>query len=88
MSRAQIIDPLTLSGEKIIFGATVTLRDEHDKPVTYQIVGPYEADAKIGRISYNSPLGKAMIGRKVAEDIEVTAPSGDKFYLVERIQFI
>src|SRR3954466_10556371 len=56
VSRAQIIDPATLSGDKIIFGATVTLLDEDEKPVRYQIVGPYEADAKVGRISYNSPL--------------------------------
>jgi transcription elongation factor GreA len=88
MSRAQIIDPATLSGDKIIFGATVTLLDEDDKPVTYQIVGPYEADAKQGRISYNSPLGKALIGRKVEDEIEVTVPAGDKFYLVDKIQFI
>jgi transcription elongation factor GreA len=88
MSRAQIIDPTTLSGEKIVFGATVTLLDEDDKPVTYQIVGPYEADAKAGRISYNSPLGKALIGRKVDDEIEVTVPSGDKFYLVSKIEFV
>jgi transcription elongation factor GreA len=88
ISRAQIIDPTTLSGEKIIFGATVTLLDEDDKPVRYQIVGPYEADAKAGRISYNSPLGKALIGRKVEEEVEVTVPAGDKFYLVDKIEFI
>jgi hypothetical protein len=78
VSRAQIIDPATLSGDKIIFGATVTLLDEDDKPVRYQIVGPYEADAKLGRISYNSPLGKALIGRKVEDEIEVTVPAGDR----------
>ena len=88
MSRAQIIDPGTLSGDRIIFGATVTLLDEDDKPVKYQIVGPYEADAKVGRISYNSPLGKALIGRKVDDEIEVTVPAGDKFYLVQTIEFI
>lgn len=88
ISRAQIVDPTTLSGEKIIFGATVTLIDEDDKTVRYQIVGPYEADAKAGRISYNSPLGKALIGRKAEEEIEVTVPSGDKFYLVDKIEFI
>ena len=88
VSRAQIIDPTTLSGDKVIFGATVRLLDEDEKPVTYQIVGPYEADAKGGRISYNSPLGKALIGRKVDEDIEVTVPSGDKFYVIEKIEFI
>lgn len=88
ISRAQIIDPATLSGDKIIFGATVTLLDDDDKPVKYQIVGTYEADAKAGRISYNSPLGKALIGRKVDDEIEVTVPAGDKFFVVEKIEFI
>jgi transcription elongation factor GreA len=64
LSRAQVIDPKTLSGDKVVFGATVTLLDEDDKPVKYQIVGQTEADAKSGRISYNSPLGRALIGRK------------------------
>ena len=88
VSRAQIIDPTSLSGDKVIFGATVTLLDDDEKPVRYQIVGPYEADAKAGRISYNSPLGKALIGRKVDDEIEVTVLSGDKFYLVQKIEFI
>lgn len=88
VSRAQIIDPTTLSGDRIIFGATVSLFDEDDKLVKYQIVGTYEADAKAGKISYNSPLGKALIGRKVKEEVEVTVPSGDKFYLVDKIEFI
>ena len=87
-SRAQIVDPTTLSGDKIIFGATVTLLDDDDKPVRYQIVGPYEADAKVGRISYNSPLGRALIGRRVEEEIEVSVPAGDRFYVVEKIEFI
>ncbi|MCW1403167.1 transcription elongation factor GreA [Novosphingobium sp. MW5] len=88
VSRAQIIDPTTLSGDKIIFGATVTLLDDDDKPVRYQIVGPYEADAKVGRISYNSPLGRALIGRRIEEEIEVTVPAGDRSYLVQKIEFI
>ncbi len=88
ISRAHIIDPTTLSGDRIIFGATVSMLDDDDKPVKYQIVGPYEADAKIGRISYASPLGKALIGRKVGEEVEVTVPSGDRSYQVEKIEFI
>ncbi len=88
VSRAQIIDPATLSGDRIIFGATVTLLDENDKPVTYQIVGQTESDAKRGRISYNSPLAKALIGKHVDDEIEVSVPSGDKFYLVKKIEFI
>ena len=88
VNRAQIIDPTTLSGDRIVFGATVDLLDGDDQPVTYQIVGQTEADAKQGRISYNSPLGRALIGKKVGDEIEVTVPSGDKFYLVEKIAFI
>lgn len=88
LSRAQIIDPATLSGDKVVFGATVTLQDEDDKPVRYQIVGQAEADAKLGMISYNSPLGRALIGRQVGEEVEVSVPSGDKFYLIDSIEFI
>lgn len=88
VSRAQIIDPKSLSGDRVIFGATVTLLDEDDKPVKYQIVGQTEADANSGRISYSSPMARALIGKKVDEEVEVTVPSGDKFYLVQKIEFI
>ncbi len=88
LTRAQVIDPLDLSGDKVVFGATVTMLDEDDKPVRYQIVGQTEADAKSGRISYNSPLGRALIGRKVDDEVEVTVPSGDRYYLISKIEFI
>lgn len=88
LSRAQVIDPSTLSGDKIVFGATVTMLDEDEQPVRYQIVGQAEADAKQGMISYSSPLGRALIGRQVGDEVEVTVPSGDKFYLIEKIEFI
>jgi transcription elongation factor GreA len=88
VTRAQIIDPASLSGDKIVFGATVTILDEDDKPQRYQIVGQTEADARQGRISYDSPLGRALIGRLVGEEVEVTVPSGDRFYLVDKIEFI
>jgi transcription elongation factor GreA len=88
LSRAQIIDPTTLSGDRIVFGATVTLCDDADKPVRYQIVGQAEADARVGRISYNSPLGRALIGRRVDDEIEVTVPSGDRYFVVKKIEFI
>lgn len=88
LSRAQIIDPTTLSGDRIVFGATVHLLDEDDKPIKYQIVGQMEADAKVGRISYNSPLGRALIGRSVGDDVEVSTPSGDRYYNVAKVEFI
>ena len=88
LSRAMVIDPTTLSGNKVVFGATVTLIDEDDKKVRYQLVGQTEADAKDGRISYNSPLGRALIGRQVGEDVEVSTPSGDRYYAIKKIEFI
>jgi transcription elongation factor GreA len=88
LSRAMVIDPTTLSGDKIVFGATVTMKDEDGKTVKYQLVGQTEADARVGRISYNSPLGRALIGRQAGEDVEVSAPSGDRWYAIKKIEFI
>ena len=88
LSRAQVIDPTTLSGDKVVFGATVTLIDEKDVEVRYQLVGLVEADAKAGRISYNSPLGRALIGRQVGEEVEVSTPSGDRYYEIAKLEFI
>lgn len=88
LARAHVIDPTTLSGDRVVFGATVDLLDEEDRKITYQIVGETEADAKRGRISYNSPLGRALIGRRVDEEVEVVTPSGDRSYVIERVRFI
>ena len=88
LSRAMVIDPKSLSGDKVVFGATVTLIDEDDKKVTYQLVGQVEADASHGRISYNSPLGRALIGRQVGEEVEVSTPSGDRYYEIKKIEFV
>lgn len=88
LARAIIIDPTTLSGDKVVFGGTVHLLDEDDKKIVYQIVGQTEADARRGRISYNSPLGRALIGRRIGDEVEVTTPSGDKYYTIEAVEFI
>jgi len=88
LSRAMVIDPTSLSGDKVLFGATVTLKDEDGKKVKYQLVGQAEADAKDGRISYNSPLGRALIGRQAGDEVEVTTPAGDRYYEVKKIEFV
>jgi len=88
LSRAMVIDPSLLSGDKVVFGATVTLVDEDDKKVKYQLVGQSEADAKDGKISYNSPLGRALIGREVGDEVEVSTPSGDRYYEIAKVEFI
>jgi transcription elongation factor GreA len=87
LSRAMVIDPSTLSGNKVVFGATVTLVDEEEKKVKYQLVGQVEADAKDGRISYNSPLGRALIGREKGDEVEVSTPSGDRYYEIAKVEF-
>ena len=88
LSRALVIDPLTLSGDKVVFGATVTLLDEEQKKIRYQLVGQTEADARVGRISYNSPLGRALIGRVKGDEVEVSTPAGERYYEVAKIEFI
>ncbi len=88
LSRALVIDPATLSGDKVVFGATVTLIDEDDKKIRYQLVGQTEADARVGRISYNSPLGRALIGRQKGDEVDVSTPAGDRNYEIAKIEFI
>ena len=88
LARALVIDPTTLSGDKVVFGATVTLVDEENKTIVYQLVGQTEADARVGRISYNSPLGRALIGRQVGDEVEVTTPAGERYYEISKLEFI
>ncbi len=88
LARALVIDPTTLSGDKVVFGATVTLLDEDEKKIRYQLVGQTEADANKGRISYNSPLGRALIGRQKGDEVEVTTPAGERYYEIAKIEFI
>jgi len=87
-ARAQVIDPAEIKSDKILFGATVTLVDEEtEKEITYKIVGRHEADIKKGLISIESPIAKAMIGKKVDDEVEVNAPSGIKNYAVISIEY-
>jgi transcription elongation factor GreA len=88
ISAAQIIDPATLKGDTIKFGAKVTLVDEEtDAEVKYQIVGHYEANADIGRLSVNAPLSRALIGKAIGDSVEVRTPQGSRSYEVLAIEF-
>lgn len=87
LSRAMVIDPATLKGDKVVFGATVHLLDEDDNKKTYQLVGENEANASEGRINFNSPLARALIGRSVGDEVEFSTPSGDKYYEIEKVEF-
>jgi transcription elongation factor GreA len=88
LARADIIDISKLSGDTIMFGATVTLIDEDtDKKAVWQIVGEPEADAKKGRISITSPLARALIGKKKGASVEVVAPGGPKAYEITKVEW-
>ncbi len=88
ISRAEVIDPVKLTGNAVKFGATITLADEDtDEEVTYQIVGQDESDIKQGLVSITSPLARALIGKSVGDSVEVTTPGGSKSYEVVNIAF-
>ena len=89
VSRAQIIDTSTISGKTVKFGATVTVVDEDDdSKMKFQIVGEDEADIKTKRLSVGSPLARALIGKKVGDEVEVATPSGGKFFELLKVQYI
>ena len=89
ISRAEVIKTEKLTGDKVIFGATVTLGDlENKKKIIYQIVGTEEADVENGKVSISSPLAKALLGKKIDDTVEVYSPGGSKEYDIEKIEFI
>ena len=89
LALADIIDVSKLSGSTVMFGATVRIVDEDtESEKTYTIVGDQEADAGAGRISLNSPIAKAMIGKTIGDSIEVAAPGGSKSYEILAVKFV
>ena len=89
LSNAQIIDPAKLDVDgRCVFGATVELADlEIGANVTYQIVGDDEADIKVGKISVNSPIARALIGKYSGDVAEVLAPGGVKEYEILDVKY-
>jgi transcription elongation factor GreA len=90
LSMAQIIDPKSLVNEDhVVFASTVTLEDaESGESVTYQIVGEDEADIKESKISINSPIARALIGKSEGDVAAVQAPGGVREYEIVGIRFI
>ncbi len=88
VSRSEVIDPSDLSGDKVVFAATVSMADEDDKIVKYQIVGVDEVDVSAGKISYISPIGRALIGRKIGDEVEVKTPRGETYYEITKVEFV
>ena len=90
ISNAQVIDPNELNADgRVVFAATVKLLDmESDDEVTYQIVGDDEADIKEGKVSINSPIARAMIGKDAGDVAEVVAPGGIREYEILDVLYI
>ena len=84
----EVIDVARLSGNKVLFGAHVTIVDEESEDEkTYRIIGQYEADMKNGSISVTSPLAKALMGRKIGDSVEVPAPGGVRSVEITAVRF-
>lgn len=88
LSRAQIIDPASLSGDTVKFGATVVIEDEETgEESTYQIVGDYEADTEAGKISISAPIARALIGKSEGDSVNVKTPKGTRSYEILEVKF-
>ena len=89
LARAEVIDVSKLSGEKVVFGATVHLEDaDSGKKVKYRIVGEIEADLKKGAISITSPIARGLIGKEVGDSVTIQAPGGAREYEILEVEFV
>lgn len=84
---AQVVDPKTLTGDKVVFGATVTIQQEEGGKKIYQIVGEDEIDPGKNRISWKSPMAKALIGKSEGDEIEIDRPVGVLYAEITKIMF-
>lgn len=86
--RAQVIDPSTLDGDTVKFGATVTIVDEDtDEETTYQIVGDYESDMENGKLSMSAPVARALIGKAEGDSVTVKTPKGARDYEILSVEY-
>jgi len=88
IASAEVIDVTKHVGERVVFGATVSLEGDSGDQVTYRIVGELEADLKLGRISVTSPIARALIGREEGDTVTVRTPGGEKEYEIHSISFV
>lgn len=88
LERLEIVNPASVVSEVVQFGATVVVEDEDGKERVYQIVGEDEVDAKRGRISMNSPMGKALLKKRVGDDLVVVRPAGELELMVTGLKYV
>ncbi len=88
LGRAQVIDPTTLNGDTVKFGATVTIVDEDtDEETTYQIVGDYESDMDNGKLSISAPVARALISKTEGDSVTVRTPKGARNYEIIKVEY-
>jgi transcription elongation factor GreA len=89
IARAEVIDVSKLKGDRVVFGATVTLSDtDSGDEMRYQVVGELEADLKKGRISVTSPIARALIGKSEGDVVKVRSPGGEREYEINSVEFV
>lgn len=90
IANAQVIDPASLDAEgRVVFGATVEIEDlDSGERVVYQIVGDDESDIKAGKVSINSPVARALIGKSEGDTAEVQAPGGVRAYEIVNVDYV
>lgn len=88
LEKAFVVDPKTLQGKKVLFGATVTVVDEDDKKATYQIVGEDEGDVSKGKISWKSPMAKALLGKNQGDEVVLRKPAGEEIMSIEKVEYL
>jgi transcription elongation factor GreA len=88
-SMAEVVDITKVTpSERVIFGVTVELEDGDTGEVSsFRIVGTEEADVKAGLISYTSPIGKALIGRSLGDEVRVEAPKGSRTFIINEVHY-
>lgn len=87
--RAEVIDVATLSGDRVIFGATIKLENlDNEKEVSYKIVSDFEADIDQGLISSISPVARALLGKELGDEVEIRTPGGVINYEILEVNFI
>lgn len=87
IEKAEVVDPKTVTAKNIVFGATVTVENEDGEQATYQIVGADETDIKSGKISWKSPVAKALLGKKLDDEVTVKKPAGEEVLLIVQIAY-
>lgn len=88
ISRSEVIDPSKLSGERVVFGAKVTLEDlDSSETVTYRIVGEDEADADNGLLSIVSPIARGLIRHEVGDEVTIKTPRGLRKFEISDLEF-